>query len=288
MKVVVTGATGQLGQELRCTVPHGIEYIGLDRSLLDLARPDTLHRIIETLAPDWIINAAAYTQVEHAESEPSLAFLVNGRAVEVLAQSAVTTGARLLQVSTDFVFDGSQGVPYVPEAPARPLNIYGESKWRGEQAVHAVCGADALVVRTAWVYAARGRNFVRTMIDAARKQDHLRVIADQIGSPTWAQGLARALWKAVALDLRGTYHWTDAGVASWYDFAVAIIEEAAIAGLIEQAIPVIPIASAAFPSQAKRPPYSVLDKSTTWAALSMTADHWRHSLRAMLQDLKNA
>lgn len=288
MKVVVTGATGQLGQELRRTVPPGVEYIGLDRSMLELTDPDALQARIEGLAPDWIINAAAYTQVERAELEPDPAFLVNAKAPERLAQASVATGARLLQVSTDFVFDGTQGVPYPPEAPARPLNIYGESKWRGEQAVHAVCGTDALVVRTAWVYAARGRNFVRTMIEAAHKQDRLRVVADQVGSPTWANGLARALWKAVALDLRGTYHWTDAGVASWYDFAVAIIEEAAGAGLLARTVPVVPIASAAFPSKAKRPAYSVLDKTTTWAALSMTADHWRHNLRAMLQDLKNA
>lgn len=288
MKVLVTGVTGQLGHELKRTLPPHIEWIGLDRHAIDLTNLDALEPLVTQLRPAWIINAAAYTQVERAESDRDIAFLVNAKAPELLAQAATAIGARLLQVSTDFIFDGTQGAPYVPDAEARPLNVYGESKWLGEQAVRRICGAEALLVRTAWVYSNHGRNFVRTIIEAARTRDHLNVVCDQVGSPTWAYGLARAIWKMVDLDLKGVYHWTDAGVASWYDFALAIVEEAASVGLVPKAIPVVPIGSDAFPSKAKRPSYSVLDKRSTWASLSMTADHWRHTLRAMLQELNDA
>lgn len=288
MKVVVTGATGQLGRELQRTTPREIEYIALDHASLELGDAAAIQAAIGRLRPDWILNAAAYTNVERAESEPEAAYLINAKAPEALATAAVKGGARLLQISTDFVFEGTTGTPYATAAPGRPLNVYGHSKWVGEEAVRAVCAEDTLIVRTAWVYSSHGQNFVRKILEKAGHQDSLQVVTDQIGSPTWARELARALWRAVVLGLRGTHHWTDAGVASWYDFAVAVIEEGTAAGLLPRAIPVMPVPSGLFPSRAKRPAFSVLDKTATSEALGMTPNHWRCNLRTMLLELNNA
>lgn len=288
MKVLITGAHGQLGSELRRTLPAGVEYQGPDRLDLDLADPASIARAIETFRPDWIINAGAYTAVDRAESEAEQAAAINARAPRVLAELAATMRIRLLQLSTDFVFDGDSARPYPIDAEGSPVNVYGTTKWQGETAVRAVCGADALIVRTAWVYSAHGRNFVKSILKAAQEGRPLRVVADQVGSPTWARGLAVALWQMIEMDWRGTWHWTDAGVTSWYDLAVAVGEEAAANGLLPRAPVVIPIASHELPAAARRPSYSVLDKSATWARWPTPPSHWRHQLRLMLQELKDA
>ncbi|MHB1514590.1 MAG: dTDP-4-dehydrorhamnose reductase [Acidiferrobacteraceae bacterium] len=288
MKVLVTGGSGQLGSALVQEAPADVALIVPDRAMLDLAKPEAIRAVVATMKPDWIINTAAYTHVDRAESERDMAFRVNAEAVQALAEAARDTGARMLQVSTDFVFDGTHGVPYAPGAIPSPLNVYGQTKLAGEHAVLSTLGTRALVVRTAWLYASHGRNFVRTVLDIARKHGQLRVVSDQVGAPTWATGLAQAIWRMVALDLSGIHHWTDAGVASWYDVAVAVLEESSVMGLVDHGILVTPISSDAFPSQAKRPSYSVLDKTATWSALSLVSPHWRHNLRSMLRELKNA
>lgn len=285
MRILITGGTGQLGSALARSAPPGMECLTPNRNLFDLGKPEGITETIASARPDWIINCAAYTQVDRAEQELDLATTINTDAPKALALAAHALGARMLHLSTDFVFDGGRGTPYAPDAEPHPLNVYGRTKLAGEQGVASVLGGDALVVRTAWLYAANGRNFVRTILDLARTRDHLQVVCDQVGTPTWADGLAKALWKMIERSLRGIHHWTDAGVASWYDFAVAIQEEAVGLGVLDRAVPIIPVTSDAFPSKTKRPSYSVLDKNATWAALSATPDHWRLSLRKMLHGL---
>jgi dTDP-4-dehydrorhamnose reductase len=191
-------------------------------------------------------------------------------------------------VSTDFVFDGAQGRPYAPDDVPNPLSVYGRTKLAGEEVVRRTFAGAALVVRTAWVYSAVGQNFALTMLRLMRERDAVDVVSDQIGSPTWAESLARALWAAAARpEVRGTHHWTDAGVASWYDFAVAIQEEALAAGLLARPVPVRPLRTEEYPTPARRPAYSVLATSQTREALGLPAVHWRTNLRLMLQGIRD-
>lgn len=283
MRVLITGANGQLGRALQRCAPEGAEVTAVDVAELDITGRAAVDAFVADLAPELILNAAAYTAVDKAESDEDAARAVNADAVAILADAALTAGARLVHVSTDFVFDGISGIPYPPEAAPSPLGAYGRTKLAGETAA----GADALIVRTAWVYAQTGGNFVRTMLRLMVERPEVRVVADQIGTPTYAPDLARVLWALAGKDARGVYHYTDAGAASWYDFAVAIQEEALAAGLLDRAVPVIPIATTDFPTPARRPHFSVLDKSTTWAALGAPAPHWRSNLRLMLSEIKS-
>lgn len=281
MKVLITGAKGQVGRALVTCAPVEADVVALDRSRLDLTDHGAIRAVLRAERPDIIINAAAYTAVDRAESEEALATRINGDAVAVLAEAARDVSARLVQISTDFVFDGSSGRPYAPDAPPAPLGVYGRSKLAGERAA----GPEALIVRTAWVYDSQGANFVRTMLRLMAEKDALRVVADQVGTPSWASDLARALWKLVERGAAGTLHYTDSGVASWYDFAVAIQEEAIGCGLLTRAIPVIPIPTADYPTPARRPPCVVLDKEATWEWLGGPAPHWRHNLRLVLKEM---
>jgi dTDP-4-dehydrorhamnose reductase len=285
MDVLVTGASGQLGRELARSVPPGVAVRFLDRSALDLAAGDLEQRVL-ALAPQLILNAAAYTAVDRAESERELAFAVNGAAPGALARAASRLGARLVHVSTDFVFDGAASRPYTETHPTSPLGVYGASKQEGERQLRAAL-PEALILRTAWVYSALGANFVKTMLRLMGSRDRLSVVADQVGTPTWAQGLAAAVWELGLGTHTGlTLHWTDLGVASWYDFAVAIQEEALARGLLDRAVPVEPIRTEDYPTPACRPAYSVLDKTTTLALLAAPRQHWRSALRGMLDHLK--
>jgi dTDP-4-dehydrorhamnose reductase len=281
MKVLITGANGQLGQALQATAPTGTAIIATGSAELDIRDAAAVDALVSAERPDAIFNAAAYTAVDKAENEEALAARLNGDAVANLARAAARTGARLVHVSTDFVFDGRAGIPYAPDAPTAPLGVYGRTKRQGELAA----GPDALVVRTAWVYGSRGGNFVRTMLRLMAERDEVRVVADQIGTPTFAASLADALWRLHAAGAKGLFHYTDSGAASWYDFAVAIQEEALAIGLLQHAVPVIPIATSDYPTPAARPHYSVLDKSATFALLGETAPHWRVNLRKMLKEI---
>lgn len=282
MKALVTGVNGQLGKALLATAPEGWTCVPADRAKLDLADSGAIARLIDAEQPDLVLNAAAYTAVDRAESEPELAMAVNAGAPQAFADALAGSGGRLVQVSTDFVFDGTSGQGYLPTAPRNPQSAYGASKSAGEDAA----GADAIIVRTSWVYAAGGANFVRTMLRLMRERDELRVVADQIGSPTWANGLAQTLWGLAGKNLPGIYHHRDAGVASWYDFAVAIAEEACALGLIARIPAIVPITTADYPTPARRPPFSVLDVTATRALLDDSHVHWRTNLKTMLKEEK--
>jgi dTDP-4-dehydrorhamnose reductase len=288
-KALITGADGQIGIALQQTAPAGWRIVACGSAELDVTRPDVVAKILERERPACVIHTAAFTGVDAAEREAERAEAVNARGSAHVAEAARQVGARVLHVSTDFVFDGAQGRPYTPSDPPNPLGAYGRSKLAGEREVARLSGGEALVMRTAWVYAAHGRNFVRTMLRLMRDGEDLGVVCDQVGTPTWARPLAEALWRAAALpELRGTHHWTDAGVASWYDFAVAIQEEALRLGLLQREVPIRPLRTEEYPTPARRPCFSVLDKTATWSALGGPARHWRTNLRLMLQGLASA
>ena len=285
MKVLITGAEGQLGRELQVECPPGTDLVVTDRQDLDITDPQLTRQALAEIRPDVVINAAAYTAVDQAEAEEAVAFAINADGAGSLARATASLGARMVQISTDFVFDGHRNRPYPPDAPAEPLGVYGATKLAGERQVLATLGDNALVIRTAWVYSRFGHNFVKTMLRLMTERDEISVVVDQIGSPTWARGLAKAIWRACSTDLVGIHHWTDAGVASWYDFAVAIQEEATPLGLSSPETRVRPVPTESYPTAAKRPRYSVLDTTSTHQVLAIEATHWRRQLRTMLQEL---
>ena len=288
MKVLVTGAGGQVGRTLRETCPAAVELIACGHSDLDVADAEAVRERLSRERPDVIIHAAAYTAVDKAESEPEKARAINAGGPGHLAVAARDCGARLIHLSTDFVFDGRSSSPYRPDSPTSPVNVYGTTKRDGERAVLEVLAADAVIVRTAWVYAAEGANFVRTMLRVMRERGAVRVVADQVGTPTAARPLAETLWRiATRPEIRGIHHWTDAGVASWYDFAVAIAEEGSAAGLLPPAVTVTPIATEDYPTPARRPAYSVLDKRSL-TAVGCAPAHWRLRLREVLREMAHA
>lgn len=278
MKVLIAGAGGQLGRALQSSAPDGWIIIAPPEADFDITNADAVARTIALHAPDLVINAAAYTAVDKAEAEPAVARRINAEAVAILAAHAPA----LVHISTDFVFDGTAHAPIPPDATPAPLGVYGATKLEGERA--ALANPQALVVRTAWVYAAQGANFVHTMLRLMRERDQVRVVADQLGSPTHAASLARALWSLVAAKAQGLHHFTDSGTASWYDFAVAIQEEALALGLLPRAVEIVPIATQDYPTPAARPAYGILDKTETWA-LTGIPSHWRAELRLCLKAL---
>jgi dTDP-4-dehydrorhamnose reductase len=286
VKVLITGATGQVGRSLVKTAPDSAQCLPVSHKDLDIADGDAVLAHVRAQAPEVIINAAAHTAVDRAESEPELAQRVNAAGPRHLAAAAREVGARLIHISTDFVFDGKASSPYAPEAATAPLSVYGRTKLAGEQAVLETLPARSVIVRTAWVYAAEGANFVRTMLRVMNASGAVRVVADQVGTPTAALSLAETLWKIVAQpQIAGIHHWTDAGVASWYDFAVAIAEEGAALSLVPPTVTVTPIATADYPTPARRPSYSVLDKSSL-ALHGLVPAHWRRRLRAVLGEMQ--
>jgi len=285
-KALVCGAGGQLGQELVLTCPEQCQAIPMTRSLLDIADPVQVAKALDDTGPSWVINAAAFTAVDAAESEPELAHRVNAMGPEILALQCRERNIRFLHVSTDFVFDGTQGHPYAPDAEPNPLGVYGRSKLDGENAVIAA-GGSSVILRTGWVYSRHGGNFVKTMLRLMAEREQLSVVEDQIGTPTRARGLALACWGlADHGDASGIYHWSDAGACSWYDFAVAIREIALELGLLRQAATLLPIPASQYPTPARRPAYSVLDKALTRKLLGHSGNHWTSQLRAMLVDLQ--
>jgi dTDP-4-dehydrorhamnose reductase len=254
---------------------------------LDIAVASSVSDYVRLHEPDVIINAAAYTAVDRAESEPELARRVNADGPRHLAAAARAQGARFIHLSTDFVFDGAASVPYRPEAATNPLSVYGVTKLAGERAVIEELPERSVVLRTAWVYAAEGSNFVRTMLRVMKASGSVRVVADQVGTPTSARSLAETLWQIVGMpEINGIHHWTDAGVASWYDFAVAIAEEGVRLGLVGDGISVAPITTQEYPTPARRPSYSVLDK-TTLTSRGIAQLHWRKRLCSVLGEIAN-
>jgi dTDP-4-dehydrorhamnose reductase len=280
MRVLITGANGQLGGALQRLAPAWAEINAIDVDDCDLTDVPMLRARLTVEAPDLILNAAAYTAVDKAEGDENLARAINSEAVAAMVEAMAETGGKVVHVSTDYVFDGTASSPYEPEAPRNPQSAYGRTKAEGEDHLRP----EDVLVRTAWVYEAGGANFVRTMIRLMKERDELGVVSDQIGAPTWATGLARTIWGLVEKQATGTFHHSDAGVASWYDFAVAIGEEALQRGLIAK-LPVIrPITTADYPTPAKRPAFSLLDCRATRDALGEEPVHWRANLRLMLDE----
>ena len=289
MKVLLTGAGGQLGTALQKSCPGAVELIATNQAELDLSDAKACAAMVAALKPDWVLNGGAYTAVDRAEEQPQLAEAVNAAAPRAFAEALAELGSgRLLQISTDFVFSGQQGHPYGAEDQAAPLGVYGASKARGEAAVLKELGPKrACVLRTSWLYGPVGKNFCLTMLRLheikAAAGEALNVVADQVGCPTHTAGLAAACWQVLARDIGGMQQWSDAGVASWYDFAVAIGEEAVALGILATAAKVNPISTAEYPTQAQRPSYSLMDCSASRKALGLEPLHWRQGLRKVLK-----
>ncbi len=286
--ILLIGSNGQVGQELQQILSTYADVISVARPTVDLAQPDTICSVIREKQPQIIINAAAYTAVDQAEREPELAKVINATAPKILAQEAKKQQAFLIHLSTDYVFDGKNCRPYQEEDQTNPLSIYGQTKLAGEQAIRDTYNHH-LILRTAWVYGTFGKsNFVKTMLRLGGEREEIRVVADQIGSPTWARDIAETIAKLIPLlnpEIAGTYHYTNSGVASWYDFAVAIFEEAQKLGFSLKIQRVVPITTPEYPTPADRPSYSVLACAKIAKIVGNHAPHWRQRLRKMLKEL---
>ena len=280
MRVLITGANGQLGGALQRTAPDSADINAIDVDDVDFTEEAMLRARLVVEAPDVLINAAAYTAVDKAEEDEELALAINADAVAIMADEMASQGGKLVHVSTDFVFDGQSSTAYKPDDTRAPISAYGRTKAAGEDHLRDT----DLLVRTAWVYEAGGANFVRTMIRLMKERDELGIVSDQIGSPTWATGLAQTIWGLIAKGASGIYHHSDAGVASWYDFAVAIAEEAQTVGLLGSIPTIKPITTADYPTPATRPAFSLLDCRATREMLGAQAVHWRDNLRLMLKE----
>ncbi len=285
MKVLITGSAGQLGRELLRSAPSTVDVTAWDRATLDITDAGHARQLILALAPAVIINAAAYTSVDAAEADVAAARACNVDGAGNLADIAAGLDARLLHVSSDYVFGASGRARFFqPDDPVAPLGAYGRTKAEGEEQVLRRAPR-AVVLRTSWVYSRYGRNFVKTVLQLCRTRPRISIVADQVGAPTWAAGLAQCLWALAGRgECRGIRHYCDAGVASWYDFAVAIRDEALVLGLIASRTPIDPIRSDEFPAKAPRPAFSVLDGRALRDELGLEAVHWRTQLQRMLAD----
>lgn len=285
----MTGSSGQLGVALTAAAPAWATVTGAKRDDLDVSNFHAVAEAIDALAPELVINAAAYTDVEAAESDRQAALAVNADGAENLARAAKTAGCRLLHISTDYVFPGSDGAAALqPDHPTRAINVYGATKLEGERRVTAHLGAQALIFRTSWLYNPGGRNFVSTMLRLMNARPTVKVVADQFAAPTSAATLAAVIWRAVENRLTGIHHWCDAGVASWYDFATAIYEIGRANNLIDRDVCIVPVTTAEYPTKAARPSFSLLDTRSTHAALDLPWVHWRDILKSALETYPNA
>lgn len=296
MKILLLGMNGQVGWELQRSLALLGELVALDFDSpgplgANFTRPDSLAATVRAVAPGVIVNAAAHTAVDKAEGEPDIARTINAAAPAVLAREAAAAGAWLVHYSTDYVFDGSGALPWREDAPTRPLNVYGQTKLEGEQAIRA-SGCRHLILRTSWVYAARGANFARTMLRLAAERDKLEVIDDQVGAPTGAELLAdvtaHALQRVLAQPgLAGTYHAVASGATSWHGYARHVIEFARSAGgpIRVQTQDIAPVATSAFPTPARRPLNSRLDTCKLQQTFGLTLPDWHIGVERMLREV---
>ncbi len=288
-KILLIGADGQVGQELQQTLITRGEIVAVGRQTLDLIQSERIRQFIREFKPDIIVNAAAYTAVDQAETEIELAYQINAIAPTIIAEETQKLGATLLHISTDYVFDGRKSTPYTEVDDPNPLSVYGQSKLAGEQGIKNNC-EQYIIFRTAWVYGTYGKsNFVKTMLRLGKEKEELRVVCDQVGSPTWSRDIAQAITHLLdhceIKEKVGIYHFTNSGVASWYDFAVMIFEEAKNLGFPLQVQRIIPITTLDYPTSAKRPAYSILANQKISGILGTHPPDWRNSLRKMLQQL---
>ncbi len=289
MKILLLGMGGQVGHEIHQLIGPTAEVFAVGRETINLEKPSTIGAQVEAIAPDLIVNAAAYTAVDKSETEIALAEAINGVAPGHLAAAASASGAAILHISTDYVFDGGQSRPYRESDEPSPMGVYGHSKLAGERAVQAHCDRH-IILRTAWVYGTYGQgNFVKTMLRVGRQREEVRVVYDQIGTPTWARDIATVIAEfANRLETVswGIYHFTDSGVTSWYDFAIAIFEEAEQLGYPLALKRVVPITTPEYPTPASRPAFSVLATEKITDFMGCRPPHWRQSLRQMLADYR--
>jgi dTDP-4-dehydrorhamnose reductase len=281
LKALITGAGGQLGRALIAAAPAGSEPRALPHAELDIADEAAVAALMQSFAPHVVLNAAAFTAVDAAEGAPEAAARANAVGPAVLAAACRQAGAWLLHVSSDYVFDGAQARPYDTQARPNPLSVYGRTKLAGELAVARELSERSTVVRASWLYGAGG-GFPARMLALMQSRPQLSVVSDQVGAPTHAAGLAQVLWALAARRVPGLLHWCDSGVASWYDFAVAIAEEGLRKRLLRSAPAIRAIGTADYPTAAARPPYSLLDKRATEQLLGRDAPHWRRALRETL------
>ncbi len=291
MKVLIAGANGQLGYALQqasnvFSDHYALELIALTRAELDLSQVDRIENILDSFLPDAIINAAAYTAVDKAEAEAELAKTINADAVKQIAMWCQRHNKTLIHISTDFVFDGKKSSPYDIADETNPLGVYGRTKQQGEAFALSECET-TYVVRTGWVYGEHGANFVKTILRLAGERENLGIVADQVGTPTYALHLAEMIWQLLLQKpQQKLWHFSDAGAASWYDFAVAIVNEAEVLGMLNRKPMIKPIVTSDYPTPAPRPAFSVLNKKNTWGDLNIAPVHWQAALVKMLTALK--
>jgi dTDP-4-dehydrorhamnose reductase len=287
--ILLIGSNGQVGTELQNFLSSNYQVIAVTRPQIDLTQTDNLRQIIRETQPEIIINAAAYTAVDKAETEPELATAINTTAPQIIAEESQKLGSFLIHFSTDYVFNGNSNYPYQESDITNPVSVYGQTKLAGEIAIQKAC-SQYMILRTAWVYGTYGKsNFVKTMLRLGKERPEARVVTDQIGSPTWAQDIALTITQIIpqlTSEIAGIYHYTNSGVASWYDFAIAIFEEAEKLGFPLKINQVIPITSPEYPTPAKRPAYSVLACQKISKILGTHPPHWRQRLILMLKELQ--
>lgn len=296
MKVLITGSEGQLGSTLNFLKPKNIQIINANRENFDLTNGSQISKFIFKHNPDWIINSGAYTAVDEAEKEPEKVFATNSDAVKIIAETLKKTRGKILQISTDFVFDGRNNIPYKTSNSKNPINYYGNTKAKGEDHVLNILqeSEQVIIIRTSWLMGAEGRNFALKMIDLLKRKNEINVVCDQIGSPTSTLNLANACWETILkaevskiLQLRcPILHWTNDGVASWYDIAFKIGQISNKIGLIDDCALVKPILSKDYPTPAKRPQYSVLDTFSTQSILDIKSNHWSLDLERDLSEFQ--
>ncbi|HEY8118825.1 MAG TPA: dTDP-4-dehydrorhamnose reductase [Methylophilaceae bacterium] len=290
--ILLTGVNGQVGHELQHTLSVLGHAVALDRSQLDLTDVTAIRSVVRAIKPDIIINPAAYTAVDKAESEPELAFAINATAPAVLAEEAKKLGAMLVHYSTDYVFDGTKSAAYVETDATNPLSIYGKSKLAGEEAIREVNNLPHLILRTSWVYGGRGKNFLRTILRLASEREQLRVVSDQIGAPTWSRTIAEATASALLNwdeGKSGTYHLTNSGETSWHGFAQAIVEEYQLLHKARgwpalKVSNIEAITTSDYPTPAPRPGNSRLNGAKFSSVFSEVMSDWRESLKEVLND----
>jgi dTDP-4-dehydrorhamnose reductase len=288
VRTLVVGSTGQLGVELLRTAPPDFQVIGLSHSDCDITVRAQVETAIQTHRPELVINAAAYTAVDAAETAPEVAHAVNAAGAGNVARGAEDARARIIHISTDYVFDGSSQEPYFPESVPNPISVYGASKLAGEQEVQRY-SPDFLIIRSGWLYASHGRNFLRTILASIQAGKPLRVVSNLTGVPTSARSLALTLWEcAQRSEVRGIHHWVDDGTASWYDFAVAIQEIALELGIVSNSVSIAPITSEEYGAPACRPPYSVLDSRSLSRAIGRQPRPWRSWLAETIKEVDRA
>ena len=297
MRILLTGSTGQLGNALIAKKPSHINLIVPSRSELDLSNENSCRSIIEEIRPDWVINSGAYTAVDKAESDRNLVLKVNFNAPRIFSEALLKTGGSLLQISTDFVFDGKQSKPYKIHDKRSPINLYGESKFLAEKSVDEILfpTCQGIILRTSWLIGPTGRNFVMTILKLHNSRDLFNVVVDQVGSPTSTLNLADVCWKLIdkrshssILDKRSQmiFHWSDSGVASWYDIAKEIGFIGNELGLVSKPSIILPIPTKDYPTPANRPSYSILDCFSTQSYLDFKPLYWRRSLYNILYNYK--